>query len=68
MPRASLDDILREIEALSDEERLALDRQLANRLEQQWQRESALAREEARRRGIDQAAIDLAVERRRYGP
>lgn len=66
MSRASVKDILQEIEALSDEDRLALDQQLAARLEADWQREAEAARVEARRRGIDQVAIDRAVERQRH--
>lgn len=67
MSRASVEDILRDIDSLTDEERLALDGQIAQRLEAEWERETAKARDEARRRGIDQAAIDGAVERQRYG-
>jgi len=67
MPRASVEDILREIESLSEEDRLALDERLADRLREEWDREAQTARDEAQRRGIDQATIDRAVERRRYG-
>ena len=67
MGRASVKDILRDIEALSEEERLALDQQLATRLSEEWERETGAARDEAQRRGIDQAAIDRAIERHRYG-
>ncbi len=67
MSRPSLQDILREIEALDDQERLALDQELAARLQEQWEREASAARDEARRRGIDQAVIDRAIEHHRYG-
>lgn len=66
MSKVSVEDILREIEALSDEERLALDEQLAGRLQEQWEHEADAARDEARRRGIDQVAIDQAIEHRRH--
>jgi hypothetical protein len=62
----SVKEILREIDALNEEDRLALDQHLASRLEEEWQREAKAAREEAQRRGIDQAAIDRAVEHQRY--
>ena len=67
MFRSPVQDILREIEALSDEDRLALDQQLAARLQEQWNREAGAARDEARRQGIDQVAIDRAIEHHRYG-
>jgi len=58
--------ILREIDALGDEERLELERELSRRLEMEWDEQIAKARREAAARGIDQAAIDAAIERRRY--
>ena len=67
MSRASIQDILREIEALNEEDRLALDEQLGGRLREEWEREAGVARDEAQRRGIDQTTIDRAIERRRYG-
>jgi hypothetical protein len=67
MTRASVEHILRDIEALSEEDLLALDQRLADRLGQEWERQAQAARDEARGRGIDQAAIDQAIERCRYG-
>jgi hypothetical protein len=67
MAKGSVQDILREIEALSEDDQFALEQELARRLDVQWDREARQAREEARRRGIDQAAIDRAIEQRRYG-
>ena len=67
MPRASVEDVLREIESLSEEDRLALDERLAERLREEWERQAQAARDEAQRRGIDQTAIDRTIERRRYG-
>lgn len=67
MSTASVEHILREIEALSEEDRLALDERLAATFHEEWEREMQAMREEAQRRGIDQEAIDKAVERQRYG-
>lgn len=65
MPKASVEHILRDIEALSEEGLLALDQRLADRLGSEWERQARAARDEARHRGIDQAHIDQAVERGR---
>jgi len=64
---AMVKELLREIEALDEEDRLELDLALSRRLESQWKVEVTKARRQARRRKIDQAAIDRAIERRRYG-
>jgi hypothetical protein len=45
---------------------VALDEQLARMAEEEWLREAEAARRVARERGIDQAAIDRAVEAVRY--
>jgi len=68
MPNGPVQDILREIEALPEDDQFALEQELARRLDVQWDREARQAREQARQRGIDQAAIDRAIEQRRYGP
>jgi hypothetical protein len=67
MSTTLVEHILRDIETLSEEELLAVDQRLADRLREQWDLNVAAAREEVKRRGIDQAAIDPAIERRRYG-
>jgi hypothetical protein len=67
MSTTLVEHILRDIETLSEEELLAVDQRLADRLREQWDLNVAAAREEVKRRGIDQAAIDTAIERRRYG-
>ena len=59
--------IIQKIDALEDQDRLALEQELARRLEREWTKEATQARKEARRKGIDQAAIDRAIELRRYG-
>lgn len=66
MSKASVRTILRDIESLGDEQRLALERRLAARAEADWVRESRRARSRARRKGIDQKAIDQVIERGRY--
>ena len=67
MSRAAVEEILQKIDALPARDRQRLDRELAGRAEAEWQRMARPARVRARRRGIDQAAIDRAVERTRYG-
>ncbi len=61
-------DILQRIQQLPADDRLLLDEQLAQLAEVEWQREAQDARRSARQRGINQAAIDAAVEKVRYGP
>ena len=60
-------DILDRIGHLSDEDRLALDEQLAKKAEAEWRHEAEEARRIAALQGLDQAAIDRAVEAVRYG-
>jgi len=59
-------DILHQIEALPEPDRLLLQEHLARQAEAEWQREAEDARRVAREKGIDQAAIDRAVEDGRY--
>lgn len=67
MTQSTVEHILDLIEQLPDRERDVLDQQLAERAEAEWRREAEPARREAARRGIDEAAIDEAIRRRRYG-
>ena len=67
MSAAAVEDVLNRIRALTEAERDLLERRLDEQREAEWQRLAAEARREARRRGIDQAAIDRAVEEVRYG-
>jgi hypothetical protein len=60
-------DILHRIEQLSEEDRLLLEERLALAADAEWRREADEARKIAREKGIDQAAIDRAVEKARYG-
>jgi hypothetical protein len=64
----AVQEILQRIESLPAEERLILDQKLTQLAEAEWQREAEEARRIARQKGIDQAAIDQAVERVRYRP
>jgi hypothetical protein len=66
MVHANVDEILRQIEELSKEDRLVLEARLTELAEKEWQREAEQARQMAKERGVDQATIDRAVEEVRY--
>ena len=66
MTRA-VQDILDRIRGLPAEDRALLEDALAQQAEAEWQRAADEARRSARQKGIDQAAIDRAVEKVRYG-
>jgi hypothetical protein len=68
MSRSVVQEILQKIDALPQKDRQRLERELAARNETEWKRLAKQARTQARRRGVDQAAIDRAIERTRYGP
>jgi ABC-type taurine transport system substrate-binding protein len=59
-------EILERIQRLSAEDRLLLEEYLAEQAEAEWQREAEEARRLAREKGIDQEAIDRAVEKVRF--
>jgi len=59
--------ILQRSERLPEEDRLEFEENLAMMTEAEWKREAEEARAMARQKGIDQAAIDRAVEKTRYG-
>ena len=61
-------EILESIQRLPAEDRLLLEDHLAQQAEAEWQRGADEARKLARLKGIDQAAIDRAVEKVRYRP
>jgi hypothetical protein len=67
MSRSSVQQILQKIDALPQADRERLDRALAARAEAEWKRLAKQARAQARRRGVNQASIDRAIERLRYG-
>ena len=66
MAQASVRELLDQIEKLSEADRCLLDEHLADRAEAEWLRLTSVAAEVAHARGIDQAAIDAAVEEDRY--
>ena len=63
----ALQEVLQRIERLPAEDRLLLENYLAQKAEAEWRCEADEARKLARQKGIDQAAIDRAVEKVRYG-
>lgn len=67
MSQATVEHILDLIDQLSDRDRELLQSQLSARAEAEWRQEAEEARRQARARGIDQAAIDAAIRKRRYG-
>jgi hypothetical protein len=62
-----VDAILQQIERLDEADRLLLEQRLRDLADAQWQAEARKARAIARERGINQQAIDDAVEEVRYG-
>jgi hypothetical protein len=66
MSNVLVQEILDKIERLSEEERLYLTRRLTEASETEWKREADDARRIAHEKGIDQTAIDRAVEEARY--
>ena len=61
-------EILQRIQELPEEDRLLLEERLAELDEAEWKREAEQARQIARERGLDQAAIDQAIHDLRYPP
>ncbi len=59
-------EILNRIEQLPAEDRLILEERLAELAESEWKREAESARRIASDRGLNQAAIDKAIEEVRY--
>jgi hypothetical protein len=66
MSQATVENIIKEIESLSDEERDLLESRLAQIDEAKWQREAVEAQKVARTAGIDQISIDQTIERLRH--
>lgn len=66
MSHATLQIILKEIEAPSEEDRDLLQDRLAELDEARWRKEANEARHIARRAGVDQASIDQTIERIRH--
>jgi hypothetical protein len=63
----AVQEILQRIHQLPEEDRLQLEEHLVLEAETEWKRAAEEARRLAREQGIDQAAIDRAVEKIRYG-
>jgi hypothetical protein len=63
---ATVPQILRQIDQLSEPERLRLHKTLAQRVEAEWLRKARRARRVAAKRGIDQSVVDRAVDEVRY--
>ena len=61
-----VEEILQRIEQLSAEDRLLLEERLVERAEAEWRQEAEKARQGARQQGLDQAAIDRAIQELRY--
>jgi hypothetical protein len=61
-------EILDRIEQLPEEDRLILEARLAELAEAEWRLETGHARRIARERGLDQAAIDRAIQELRSPP
>jgi hypothetical protein len=59
-------ELLQRIEQLPEEDRLILEERLAELAETEWKREAEQARQIARERGLDQAAIEKAIHDLRY--
>ena len=67
MSQTSVQSILDQIERLPEADRLLLEQRLAEMADAEWRREAEAARQLARERGIDQAAIDQAIHDLRHG-
>jgi hypothetical protein len=67
MAHPTVDYVLELIEQLPQEDRLALEMRLSQRLEAEWAEAVAENRRIAQNRGITDETIDRAIHRRRYG-
>ena len=66
MNEATIEEILQKIDQLPESDRLLLEKRLAEREEAEWRQAADEARQVAKQRGVDQAAVDEAVHRVRY--
>jgi len=66
MSTTAVQDILERIQQLPTEDRLLLERRLAEMAEAEWRREANEARQRASSIGLDQAQIDRAIEGLRH--
>ena len=66
MSAPTVEAILHQIEQLPEADRLLLEQRLAEKAEAEWRREAEAARRIAKERGLDQAAMDQAIDDLRY--
>jgi hypothetical protein len=66
MSQTAVENIVKVIESLSEEDRELLETRLAAIDEAKWQKEAEEARAIARDQGIDQAHIDGTINKLRY--
>jgi hypothetical protein len=64
---ATVEHIIKLIDSLPESDRESLEQHLAERAELIWCNEAEAARRNAKKRGIDEQAIDDAIHRHRYG-
>ena len=67
MIHPTVDYVLELIERMPEEDRLALEKRLSERLEPEWDAAVAENRRLAQERGITEDTIDRAIQQRRYG-
>lgn len=67
MGHPTVDYVLELIEQLPEEDRLALEKRLSQRLDAEWEEAVAENRRVAQERGITEETLDQAIHRRRYG-
>jgi hypothetical protein len=67
MAHPTVDYVLELIERMPDEDRLALEMRLSQRLEAEWSDAVAENQRIAHDRGITDETIERAIHRRRYG-
>jgi hypothetical protein len=67
MIHPTVDYVLELIDQMPEEDRLALEKRLSERLEAAWNAAVAENRRLAHQRGISEETIDRAIHRRRYG-
>jgi len=66
MGESTVQEILERIDQLSHEERELLEERLAEREAAAWEQTVSEARRTARTKGLDEAAIDRAIDEVRY--
>ncbi|MEX2142216.1 MAG: hypothetical protein WD894_23310 [Pirellulales bacterium] len=67
MTPPTVDYVLELIDQMPEEERLALEVRLSQRLDAEWDQAVAENRRMAEDRGITEETIDRAIRKRRYG-